>query len=91
MTNHVHTAKRDGNGFPGGVRLSWPALSVILAASWGTISFVDTIRARDAKAIAELEETITERFDKVDERLEKVRVGLAEHRANPDAHVRIKI
>lgn len=63
MASHARIERGDGNGFPGGLRLSWPALSVMIGAvsligagvgvvRWADLRSVDyQVSAAQAKAV----------------------------------------
>lgn len=80
--NHVRTEGRDGNGFAGGVRLSWAALAVFIAAAGLSFTVANVVHSRDAKAI----EKIDAKLDKLDEKLDTTLLRLEAHCANPHAH-----
>jgi hypothetical protein len=51
MVTHAKIEKSDGNGFPGGVRLSWAALSALIGTIGLVSAAVGVVRWADIRAI----------------------------------------
>lgn len=83
MTNHVKHEKKDGNGFSGGLRLSWPALAVIMGLSGIGFTIANALHTQDIKAI----ERVSAKLEKIDDKLDTTLLRLESHFANPHAHI----
>lgn len=86
MPQIVSTAPRDGNGWPGGLRLSWPALAIIvttLGLGWAVNTFVQN---GWENRLEDMETRILERMRCSEIKLENIQASLSEHRANHAAH-----
>ena len=88
MPNHVRREQNDGNGFVGGVRLSWPALMFILTVAALVLTVWDKVEARDTAAIQAMDTRMVVGFEKLDKKLDKVTERFMDHCLDPTAHQR---
>lgn len=82
MTNHVKRERNDGNGFSGGLRLSWAALAVLVSTAALSFVIANTVHSRSAQAL----ERVEVKIDNLDAKLDATVLQLTGHCANPNAH-----
>ena len=90
MSNHVRKENGDGNGFPGGLKLSWAALAVLISA--GGLAFIvsNMVHSQSTAAVERLDRNMTARFDKLDTRLNTTIDKVTAHCADAHAHERLE-
>lgn len=102
MQGHFRRERGDGNGFPGGVRLSWPAIGALVAVGGLAIGIGDRLWCRtwstgDASATASgqvatndavvgMETRIRLHLDRVELKLDALQEALHNHAMNANAH-----
>lgn len=88
---HVRKESNDKNGFPGGLKLSWAALAVLISA--GGLAFVvsNVVHSQSVDAVEKLDKKITMRFDKLDEKLNASINTVTAHCADAHAHERQEV
>ncbi len=80
---HIEKQQADGNGWPGGVRISWQALTLMLAVVLAVAALVNFIRASDLTMIdakignvdqhaAATDRRQTEDYTRIERRLERI-------------------
>lgn len=68
---HARVINNDGNGFPGGVRLSWPAVSTLLAAlSLGFLLLTSMITG-NLRTIQVQVDSINQRLTRIENQMDR--------------------
>jgi predicted PurR-regulated permease PerM len=90
VKNHVRTEGNDKNGFPGGIRLSWAALTVVVATLGLVFAVGAHIYGVQAKAFTQLADKMDAGFLRLGGKIDKVSKTVVGHCADPFAHDRLR-